>query len=344
MDDSQITKYVYADSTNRDTALYPSGNAYTLFLTNSVKSIVRVDLVAAKVPNTSYNVTDGNNFININITSVSISPGYYSGCGLATALVSASGNIINVDFLPNEGKFLFSSSIENFTISATIEAQRTLGIAQNTPPAQSASSYPVYANDPAYAGMYLTKSRTIVDLSTHEYIFLDIQELRSTSVIDAKKLALGMMSSNVFYQTTDGSSIRNSFGMVPMDVPGGSIKNFKEESDFRQYIEYDYPVVKLDRLTVRWVDKNGDLVVFNGYENNAFTLRLTCVYDKPEPPLPPLPAFDLKRYLEAIPPPPPPPPKKTAWGRWFLLLIIGVLGFLLLKKSRPEQVDGRILV
>ena len=136
-----------------------------------------------------------------------------------------------------------------------------------------------------------------------------------------------------------------------MDVPGGFIKNFKEGSDYRQYIEYDYPVVKLDRLTVRWVDKQGNLVNFNGYNNNAFTLRFKCVYDKPEAPLPPPEAFDLKRYLEAIPPPPPqdfdriryqppqPMQQRTAWGRWVLILIIIAMGYLLLKKSRSEPLE-----
>ena len=60
-DDSQRTKYIFADSTNRDTSIYPYGNAYTLHLTNPVHSVVQVDLVAAKVPNTMYNLTNGSN-------------------------------------------------------------------------------------------------------------------------------------------------------------------------------------------------------------------------------------------------------------------------------------------
>jgi len=331
MDDSQTVKYLYADSTNRDLALYPSGNAYTLFLTNPVKSIVRIDLVAAKVPNTMYNVSKGSNFMNFNSQAVSIDPGYYSASGLASALMSASGSAFAMDFLCNEGLFIFSSSLA-FTITAnTPEAIKTLGLTSVTSGAASAN--PVYALDPVYGPLQIAKSTTIVDLSTNEYVFLDIQELRTTSVLDAKKLVGA---------TTDGSSMRNSFGMIPMDVQGGLIKNFKEESDFRQYIEYDYPVVKLDRVTVRWVDKSGQLISFNGFENNAFTLRFTCVYDKPQPELPPLPAFDLKRYLETAMPPPPPKVKKTAWGRWVFIAIIAVLGFLLLKKTRVEPVTGNV--
>jgi hypothetical protein len=57
--------YVYADSTNRD---YPSGNSYTLHLTTPAKSVTRVDLVAAKVPNAMYNINTGTNCISVGPT------------------------------------------------------------------------------------------------------------------------------------------------------------------------------------------------------------------------------------------------------------------------------------
>jgi hypothetical protein len=333
MDDSQTIKYAYVDSTNRDLTLFPSGNAYTLFLTNPIKSIVRIDLVAAKVPNTMYNVSDGKNFLTINNSqNVSIAPGYYSADGLTDAIVSASGGAIGMAFLCSEGKYMFSSTSPFSLTANTPEAQKTMGFTSLS--SGPASGNPVYALDPTYGPLQIAKSTNIIDLSTNEYVFLDIQEFRSTSILDAKKLVGG---------TTEGSSMRSSFGMIPLDVPGGLIKNFKETSDYKQYVEYDYPIVKIDRLTVRWVDKKGQIISFNGFENNAFTLRFRCVYDKPEPELPPLPAFDLKRYLETVVPPPPPPPKKTAWGRWFLILIICVLGFLLIKKTRVAPINEQPL-
>ena len=175
---------------------------------------------------------------------------------------------------------------------------------------------PVYALDPTYGTLEIAKSEHIVDLAVNEYVFLDIQEFRTTSVLDAKKLVNG---------TTEGSSIRSSFGMIPMDVPGGSIKNFKETSDYKQYVEYDYPIVKLDRLTVRWIDKRGQLLDFNGFENNAFTLRFKCIFVRPDPPPPPLRDVELDRIVDALqhaPPPPKPPPEKQAWGRWVILLLV----------------------
>jgi len=337
MDDSKVIKYVYADSTNRDTSLYSSGSEYTLFLTNPVKSIVRIDLVAAKVPNTMYNVTNGNNFVSISGTDVSIAPGYYSANGLASAIVNASGENINIDFLCDEGKFLFSNTT-SFTVTAhTTEAKKVLGLTSVTSYAASTSN--VYMNDPTYGSLQIAKSDQIIDLSVNEYVFLDIQEFRTTSVLDAKKLVNG---------TTEGSSIRSSFGMIPMDVPGGSIKNFKETSDYKQYVEYDYPIVKLDRLTVRWVDKNGQLLNFNGFENNAFTLRFKCVFVKPDPPPPPLRDVELDRIVDALqhaPPPPKPPPEKQLLGRWVivilvLLVIVLYLGYIRIIKPLNEKITA----
>jgi hypothetical protein len=278
---------------------------------------VRIDLVAAKVPNTMYNVTNGNNFVSINGTDVSIAPGYYSANGLASAIVNASGENIGIDFLCDEGKFLFSNTTA-FTITAlTSEAKKVLGLTSVT--SYAASTDPVYTLDPTYGSLQIAKSSHIIDLTVNEYVFLDIQEFRTTSVLDAKKLVNG---------TTEGSSIRSSFGMIPMDVPGGSIKNFKETSDYKQYVEYDYPIVKLDRLTVRWVDKNGQLLNFNGFENNAFTLRFKCVFNKPQPPSPPLQDVQIQRIVDAMmhaPPPPKPEEPKRAFGRWVLLVL--VIGF-----------------
>ena len=337
MDDSQVIKYAYADSTNRDVTIYPSGSEYTLHLTNPIKNIVRIDLVAAKVPNTMYNVTNGNNFVSVDGTNVSIAQGYYSASGLANAIMNSSGNAITIDFLCDEGKYLFSNT-SSFTIQAlTSEAQKMLGLPATTVTSSLASADPVYALDPTYGSLYITKSVSIIDLSTNEYVFLDIQEFRTTSVLDAKKLVNG---------TTEGSTIRSSFGMIPMDVSGGLIKNYKETSDYKQYVEYDYPIVKLDRLTVRWIDKSGKLLNFNGFENNAFTLRFKCIFVKPDPPPPPLRDVELDRIVDALqhaPPPPKPPPEKQMWGRWVILLIvifivIVYLGYVRVIKPLQEKI------
>ena len=347
-DDSQPVKYVYVDSTNRDVTIYPHGNSYVLHLTAPLHSVVQVDLVAAKVPNTVYNLTNGSNvfiFTNSNTgatTNVSISPGYYSACGLTQALVNAAGcSLFCMDFLQDEGRFLFSSNVQ-FTIQGTTSEIRTM-LGLNSGPASSfySSTSPVYANDTNYQGRWLYKSPKIVDLSTNEYIFLDIDELRTTSVIDAKKLIGG---------TTEGATMRSTFGQIPMDVPSGSIKNFKETSDYKQYIQFVTPIPKLQRLTVRWVDHQGQLLDFQSFNNNAFTLRFHCEYQKVPEPTPPLEDTEIRRIVEAmtfqIPKTKPEEPRrKIPWWILFLIVVAMVIAWKTFGKTgvRPTPpVGGQI--
>lgn len=325
-DDSQRVKYVFADSTNRDMTAYPSGNSYVLYLTNPLHSVTQVDLVAALVPNTMYNLTNGSNVVVFTNTSnvlapvtsnVSIPQGYYSAYGLAQALANASGFVFCIDFVESEGKFIVSSNVISFTLEAkTTEMQHMLGLDPGPHSSFSASTDPVYSLDPTYSTRSLLKSQRIVDLSTNEYVFLDIDELRTTSVLDAKKLVQG---------TTEGSSIRSTFGMIPLDVTAGSFKNYKETTDYNQYIIYNTPIPKIDRLTIRWTDRSGQLLNFQGFEHNAFTLRIHCEYRDPPPPTPPLQDVQIQRIVDALqhaPPPPKPPDEKRVFGRWVVVILI----------------------
>ncbi len=339
-DDSQPVKYVYVDSTNRDVTIYPHGNSYVLHLTAPLHSVVQVDLVAAKVPNTMYNLTNGSNvfiFTNSNTgatTNVSISPGYYSACGLTQALVNAAGcSLFCMDFLQDEGRYLFSSNIQ-FTIEGTTsEIRSMLGLDPGAHSSFYSSTSPVYANDTNYQGRWLYKSTKIIDLSKNEYIFLDIDELRTTSVIDAKKL-VGATG------TTEGATMRSTFGQVPMDVPSGSIKNFKETSDYKQFVQFTTPIPKLQRLTVRWVDHQGQLINFQSYNNNAFTLRFHCEYQKVPDPTPPLQDVEIKRIVEAltfqVPKKPEEPRRKIPWWILFLIFVSVVVAWKTFNGQSPR--------
>lgn len=311
--------YVYADSTNRDTLLYPSGNSYTLHLTTPAKSVTRVDLVAAKVPNSMYNITTGTNCIEVGTTQFSIPNGFYSAYGIAEALNNRIG--VEVRYLPDEGKLWFFSTASSFTIQTlTPELQRVCGFASNTAyTAQLTTLVPQYnLGTPGY----FIKSDNVVDLSTNEFVFLDIDELRTTQVTDSKALV---------GETYSGQTIRSTFAMIPMDVGSGCIKNFKEDHDYVISITYPQPIVKLSRLTVRWYDKTGKLLNFNGFENNAFVLR---VHELPPPEETPeetsksITEVQLQRLIESmIPPPAPPTPevKKVVIPRYLMYLILCIV-------------------
>lgn len=309
--------YVYADSTNRDTTLYPSGNSFTLHLTTPVQQVVAVDLVSAKVPNSFYNLTSGSNIVQINSTLISLSPGFYSACGLAKALTDSTGKSYIVDFVADEGKFIVSS-MSAFTFQPlTSEIRDLLGMTGTVHTAVLGSSLPAYVNDPYYSGRYIVKSDQVINLSTNEFVFLDIDELRSVQMVDSKSLV---------NETYAGTTIRSTFGMIPMDVSSGTIKHFKEQTDFRLRLTFDTPLSKISRLTIRWLDKDGQMLNFQGFDNTAFVLRFEVLEPKePEPdPEPNLTELEVKRLVESMLPPPAPAPKRKV-PRIFLYLVIMAL-------------------
>ena len=260
-------KNLFVSSENRDTAIYPSGNTYVVELNTPIKDIRRIELLYASVPNTIYNVSDGTGVITIGLNTFSIPEGFYSGSGLATELTNAINTLsgVTVSYLHNEGKFLFTKSSSFNLVVNNAEMRNLLGISttdsitSDTVPSTGTGNIELYSYNSRYDGKYFVKSSTIADLQPDQGIFLDIDELRSIYNEDASR---------------DGQSMRRTFGIIPMDVNGGQIKNFKKTTDYDMVVDYTNPIRKLDRLTVRWVNRLGLPVNFNGKNDNSFLLRL----------------------------------------------------------------------
>ena len=311
------TRLLFADSKNRDGQLYPSGSSYVLHLTTPIKDIERVDLVSARVPNTMFNLTSGSNVLSVNSSNVSMNPGFYSVYGLAQALTTTT---LTLEYLPDEGKFLFSSA-SAFTIYVHSQELATmLGLSRGTLLTGTLAP-PTY---PSYTGKYILKSSTLVDLSLNDYIFLDIDELRTPSHVDTGAL---VNSSG----TVSGSNANRNFAPVIMDVGSACIKNFHENKDYRVSVEYPEPIASLQRLTVRWVDKSGEPLDFQGWDANAFVLRIHIKDRNREmalPPPPPLQDVELKRIIDAMTLALPPPPKEERKFKipWFLLVLAVLIG------------------
>ena len=265
-------KNIYVSSTNRNLTQDPYGNSYTLYLSTPIKDITLVELVYASVPNTMYNLTNGSDVIGFTDTSGSaitlqtLPSGFYGATGLATEITNAcfpQSNVVTT-WLQNEGVFMFSRTIDNFQMNVVTQQMASLlgfpgpGLYDSVDSATTP-----YANNLRYAGRYFLKSPQIADLVVNDGVFLDIQELRSIFNECAPQGT----------PYTSATNASRSFGMIPMDVVSGNIKKFKKMNDFDSQIDYIYPIQKLDRLTVRWTDKNNNLLDFNGANDNAFILR-----------------------------------------------------------------------
>lgn len=289
-------KNVFVTSENRDTTQFPYGNAYTLYLTNPIKNIKKVELLYASVPNTLFNLTSNANFISFsntttqimsnlsNLTSFSIPKGFYGASGLATELTNAisTPSAITVTYLTSEGKFLFTRATATgpFTMCIrTAETARLLGFSESVVgtqidssnvPVQTTLTVPIYSDNVTYRGLEFIKSTTIADLSVAEGLFLDIEELRTICNENADKLATGL-------DTTSGQTPSRSLGIIPLDVVSGSVKKFKKSTDYDLEVSYPYPIQKVNKLTVKWLDKTGQTVSFGGSDDNSFLLRFHVI-------------------------------------------------------------------
>jgi hypothetical protein len=154
----------------------------------------------------------------------------------------------------------------------------------------------------------------------NDYIWLDIKEFRTPFTSDAHKLILNPQG---VYTTTSNTSAR-SFAIIPMDVPSGSIKAFKEASDYPIHVSFPSRLDSLDRLTISWIDRSGKPLNFHGLDVNSFTLRIHTVHvpDQVERPvsLPPPVPFEKEN-------------QKVVWGA-MIALVIGLMLIILAGKKR----------
>jgi len=283
-----MIKNLFVSSANRDKNLYPYGNNYALHCTQPIRGVVKAELLYASVPNSMFNVDAErmNNYTsNVFITvdgnkNFRIPNGFYSGSGLSSALTDAieTGSAVQVDYLTNEGKFLFYST-SAFTVTLpSLDIAGVLGFDKwGTAPSNVYSSrvvsgggpdYPLYASNSRYSPYNFLVSDKIGDLNPYPFLFLDIKELRTPNNYDAKA---------VDGNTISGQSMSRSFGLIPIDVYSGDIKAQTKTSDFNFTVDYTSPLNNIERLTVEWVDRSGQRVHFNGAETNSFLLRFTCV-------------------------------------------------------------------
>lgn len=324
--------YVYADSINRSPG--QSGNSYSLSLTHDLRNIEKVELLSVNVPHVAYNITNGSNVITINGTdNYSIPHGFYCSRDLAALL----SNTIpySVTYLQDQGIFVINHSNTPFTMKFnTSEIQLRLGFGANTYSSTNHANteYTSYVK----SGQIIYSDR-IVDLSTNKFVFLDIEELRHDSLIDSKVRS-------TLDGTYQGSTIARTFAAIPMDVIPDwmSTKAFKK--DYEYYIKYEVPLARLDKLTIRWLDYNGQLLNFNGMERNCFLLRVFC-----RPSAPPIEKKEidedqlikkLQRMIDDAFPPAPPP--KKGLKRWYLILpVILAVIFGIFKLSRRIPYGAR---
>ena len=278
------THYLVVNSNLRDTTLYPSGNSYTMHLTNPIHDITRVELIQASVPNVIQNLPDGTNVISLDGSTFSLPNGFYSANGLAAEVQNAIEPVTNVSvtYLSNEGKYLFSRPTTdpngNFTLTLSSTLATLMGftstsagtsapVANDTPP----TTFALYANNDRYQTTTFLKSDQLVNLTADNYIYLDVTELNTSRMQQAQKIETNSFST---------SASQNNFGPIVLDVSSGAIKHFSETSDYIYAVDYYPPISQLSRVTVRWRKTDGTPINFQGLNENSFMLKVTSKFRK----------------------------------------------------------------
>jgi len=278
------THYLVVNSNLRDTTLYPSGNSYTMHLTNPIHDVTRVELIQASVPNVIQNLPDGTNAISLDGSTFSLPNGFYSANGLAAEVQNAIEPVTNVSvtYLSNEGKYLFSRPTAdpngNFTLTLSSTLATLMGftstsagtsasVANQSPP----TTFNLYANNDRYQTTTFLKSNQLVNLTADNYIYLDVAELNTSRMQQAQKIETNSFST---------SASQNNFGPIVLDVSSGAIKHFSETSDYIYAVDYYPPISQLSRVTVRWRKTNGTPINFQGLNENSFMLKVTSKFRK----------------------------------------------------------------
>jgi hypothetical protein len=295
---------VYASSEIRDTAIYPDGNAYVLHLTIPLKNITKVELVSAHFPNSLYNVTESSNAISINGNSnIFIHSGRYEQMSLTAALITQG---MNVSYVQSEGHFIFSNATSyNFTINNSQIASLT-GFKKNKTYTLAAANP---SQDPSRAGFYIARSEFMANMTMNDYVFLDVEELRTPH-----NLSTGPLASN----TIVGTNTNTLFAPVMIkNAHLSSVTNFMDSKDTLLTAYYPEPIQSIDRLTVRWRDKFGNIIDFQGLDSNSFILRLYVDEEN-----------NRMKALDSLPPPVPFTEISKHYVIWGVL-VIGLLIILL---------------
>jgi len=257
------TRDIYIDSTRRSN-IYPSGNSYTIFIQNPLKNVTQVDLVSAVVPNTMYNITNSNIF---NVTdfggtlykNVSIEPGFYSACSLVNA-INNNQNTVVASLPEGEGKFVISNV---YPFTNGFQITNVSNEFSNITKIQATLTTKLGGDgiNLLYSNNYYVKSQSVLNMHpTGNFVFLEIDELRPPFPIDAVQDPL---NSESFLK----------FATIPIDTVSGTMKTFKEMTDYKISVNYPTPIDKIDRLSIKWLDTNGNILNFNGVDQNSIILR-----------------------------------------------------------------------
>jgi hypothetical protein len=158
----------------------------------------------------------------------------------------------------------------------------------------------------------VTAAIPVTAQNTGPYMFLDIAQLRRPIGIDASAQVSNTISENI-----------TSFAVIPVDVASGSIKYYKEQSDYPISVEWPHAIDKIDRLTFRLLNQSSNLIPVPVLSNVSCLVRFHML-----PPSTFVPELSTEEVDEPV-------TKLTTVQSYFAMMLISIVFilFFIRKKS-----------
>jgi len=307
--------YIHVDSRNRDTALFPFSNTYTVFLNTPITNVTRVDLVSAMVnnPTTTYG------YLWLDITELR-TPSTYDARKLTLTNVGPLASPI-VPIVTISAVVTSTSIAANQVYTNIASTTNGNGIGARFTVVRNGVGVPTVTLVVAGSGYSVGNTITLVGAT-----------VGGATPADNITFTVATVGTNQIQRNqTSSLTPATSFAVIPMDVATNAQRTFKETTDYAWSVTYPSRIDSIERLTVRWLDKDGAVVTFGTggsttYDPNMFVLRVytQIVPTTPERPLslPPPVREGLfedksKMYLGAV-------------G----MLVIGLIMIMLVRKRR----------
>jgi hypothetical protein len=269
--------YIHVDSRNRDTALFPFSNTYTVFLNTPITNVTRVDLVSAIVTNP---FSTGNAFIWLDITELR-TPSTYDARKLTLTnvgpLASVAQRILTISAVVTSTSIAANQVFTNIASTATgngTDARFTV--------VRNGAGVPTVTLVAAGSGYSVGNTITLAGAT-----------VGGSTPTDNITFTVATIGTNQIQRNqTSSQTPATSFAVIPIDVAQNFQRTFRETSDYAYSVTYPSRLDTIERLTVRWADYTGATVTFGTagsttYDPNMFVLRVytQIVPTTPERPL-----------------------------------------------------------
>jgi len=291
----EVSTTITVESRHRDKSTYENPNHYVVHLAQPILNVTQVDLCSAKIANATLNLTDNENCLELTDLNgqtilFTLQKGYYTAESLLQEINDSCFRLtrITLQYNAGTGKFLFlrnQSLTTPFTVRCNANLALLLGLDPTTYTSSriTPTSISSFANTTQVVG-YLSHHNSygavsgnvftpyqVVDavrlgnFERYTYVYLDIEELPNAGH------NVGTSSAGV----TGQGRPQGTFAPIMLSTEGGlSMTEFRENKNYRAGLTCNPAIERLDRLTVSWRNGDGELVEFEGMENNCFQLRV----------------------------------------------------------------------